>query len=233
MSFEQVAELQIFAEHVEALVPAEPLELGGVGAGSHAGAEGAAFQAVAAELAPREARRGGTGLDDPGDRARGERCGAKAGQGRGRVRRCRRCPDPPEYGAIGNIGGVKPGGERAHRTEGGTAVGQGDGDRSGLRALAAWQSEFEALVGAEQISQRDGGELGAAQGAGEPHQDQRALAPAGQVVLDRRQQFAQHGLGGGALLRGVGGGAAYASAMVSDTSRAVSVGEAQPAAWCR
>jgi hypothetical protein len=57
MPLEQVAEFEVFAEHVEILVAAEALELGGVRAGLHAGAEGAALEAVAAELAPRGTRR--------------------------------------------------------------------------------------------------------------------------------------------------------------------------------
>jgi hypothetical protein len=44
------------------LVPAEPLELGGVGAGGHAGAEGAALEAMAAEFASHETRRDGAGV---------------------------------------------------------------------------------------------------------------------------------------------------------------------------
>jgi len=46
-------------------VPAEPLELGGVGAGGHAGAEGAALEAMAAEFASHETRRDGAGVDLP------------------------------------------------------------------------------------------------------------------------------------------------------------------------
>jgi hypothetical protein len=86
VAIEQVAEFQILAEHVEALVAAEALELGGVGAGGHAGAEGAAFQAVAAELAPREPRRGGTRQDDPRDGARRQGLAADRGPGRGAAR---------------------------------------------------------------------------------------------------------------------------------------------------
>ena len=89
MPLEQVAELEIFAEHVKTLVPAEPLELGGVRAGGHAGAEGAALEAVAAELAARETRGLGAGLDDARDGARRQRRGADRGQGRGGVRRGR------------------------------------------------------------------------------------------------------------------------------------------------
>ena len=83
MPIEQVAELEILAEHVKTLVAAEPLELGGVRAHGHAGAEGAAFEAVAAELAPREARRDGTGLDDARNGARRQRLGTDRGEGRG------------------------------------------------------------------------------------------------------------------------------------------------------
>jgi hypothetical protein len=107
-------------------------------------------------------------------------------------------PDPPEHRALGDPGGLEPSGERAHRAELGAAEGQGDGDRSGLRALAARQGEFEALVGPQQISERDGRELGAAQRPRKTHQDQRAVAPSGQVVRDRRQQLAKHRQRGGA-----------------------------------
>jgi hypothetical protein len=44
------------------LVSAEPLELG---AGGHAGAEGAALEAMAAEFASHETRRDGAGVDLP------------------------------------------------------------------------------------------------------------------------------------------------------------------------
>ena len=43
MAVEQGAELETLAEHVEALVPAEPFQLGGMGARSHPGAESAAL----------------------------------------------------------------------------------------------------------------------------------------------------------------------------------------------
>src|SRR5271166_3341246 len=54
MSFEQIAELQVFAEHIKALVAAEPFEFGGMHAALHAGGQCAAFQAVAAEIAQPE-----------------------------------------------------------------------------------------------------------------------------------------------------------------------------------
>ena len=86
VAFEQVAELEIVAEHVEALVPAEPLEVGGVDAVLHAGGERAAFEAVAAEVAPAEPGGHGAGLDDLADRPGRQRLGADAGQGRGLTR---------------------------------------------------------------------------------------------------------------------------------------------------
>jgi len=52
MSFEQVAKLQVLAQDVEALVRTETLQLGGVFAAIHAGAEGAALEAVAAKIPP-------------------------------------------------------------------------------------------------------------------------------------------------------------------------------------
>ncbi len=48
MPLEQVAELEIFAEYVEALVAAEPLQLGRVYAAIHAGGERPALEAVPA-----------------------------------------------------------------------------------------------------------------------------------------------------------------------------------------
>ena len=83
MPLEQVAEFQILAEHVKTLVAAEPPELGGMRARLHAGAEGAAFEAVAAELAGRETRGDGAGLDDARDGARRQRLGADRGAGEG------------------------------------------------------------------------------------------------------------------------------------------------------
>ena len=55
MTLEQIAEFEVFAEHVEALVAAEPLQLGRMAAAVHAGGQGAALEAVAAELAQAEA----------------------------------------------------------------------------------------------------------------------------------------------------------------------------------
>jgi hypothetical protein len=83
MPLEQVPKFEILAEHIEALVPTEPLELAGVNAWLHAGAEGAALQAVATELATREPRGVGAGLDDARDGARRQRLDADRGEGRG------------------------------------------------------------------------------------------------------------------------------------------------------
>ena len=51
MVLEQVAELQVLSQHLERLVPPQPLEGRGVHAAVHAGGERAAFEAVAAEVA--------------------------------------------------------------------------------------------------------------------------------------------------------------------------------------
>ena len=48
VAFESVAKLEILTEHVEALVPSQALELGGVHAAVHAGGQRAALEAVAA-----------------------------------------------------------------------------------------------------------------------------------------------------------------------------------------
>ena len=50
MPLEQISEFQILAQHIERLVPAGGLELGGVGALGHAGGERTALQAVAAKF---------------------------------------------------------------------------------------------------------------------------------------------------------------------------------------
>jgi len=68
VALEQIAELEILAEHVEAFVAAETLELGGLLATIHARGERAACQAVAAEIAEPGRRRGS--FDDRGPRPR-------------------------------------------------------------------------------------------------------------------------------------------------------------------
>lgn len=67
MPIEQIAVLQILAEHGEAFVSSQAPELNGVGAALHAASERAALQAVPAEVIRREARLGGAELDDAGD----------------------------------------------------------------------------------------------------------------------------------------------------------------------
>jgi hypothetical protein len=64
VTVEQVTEFEVLAQHVEALVAAEPLQLGRMDAAVHAGGQGATLAAVAAELAQPEAGRDGAGLDD-------------------------------------------------------------------------------------------------------------------------------------------------------------------------
>ena len=62
MPFEQVAELEVFAEHIKTLVTAKPLQLGRMDAALHAGGQGAALEAMAAEFASHETRRDGAGV---------------------------------------------------------------------------------------------------------------------------------------------------------------------------
>jgi hypothetical protein len=83
MAFEEIAELKIFAEHVEAIMAAEALELGRVFAVIHAGREGAALEAVAAKIATAEPGLLGAGFDDFGDGPGRDRLRANLGQGRG------------------------------------------------------------------------------------------------------------------------------------------------------
>jgi len=86
VALEQVAELQVFAEHVEALVPAESLEIGRMRAALRAGGEGAAFETVPAEIPAAKSGLRGTCLDDRGGGPGGDRLTADSGQGRGRAR---------------------------------------------------------------------------------------------------------------------------------------------------
>ncbi len=83
MGIEQIAVFKILAEHVKALVPAEPLQLRRMGAGLHAGGERAAPEAVAAEVEAPEAGLDRAVLHDARDRAGRQRLGADDGQGRG------------------------------------------------------------------------------------------------------------------------------------------------------
>ena len=83
MALEQVAELEVFAEHVEALVPAEPLELAGMRCLLHAGGERAALEAVAAEFQPPETRPPRRGPARSRRRARGDALRRRAGAGEG------------------------------------------------------------------------------------------------------------------------------------------------------
>ena len=83
MAVEQIAEFEVLAEHVEALVAAEPLQLGRMDAALHAGGQRAALEAVAAEIAQSKAGRDGAGLDDLRPRSAAH-AGADAGAGRDR-----------------------------------------------------------------------------------------------------------------------------------------------------
>ena len=124
MIVKQVPELQVLPQHVEALVPPEALELRGMGAGLHAGAQRASLEAVPAELPPHEAGRGGAGLHDAADRPCGQRLGAEDGQGRGPIpARAGRQPQPPEHRPLRDAGGRQPSRQRAHRAQLGLAVG--------------------------------------------------------------------------------------------------------------
>ena len=73
MSLERIAEFEVLAEYVKTLVAAEPLQLGRMDAAVHAGGQGAALEAVAAEIAQPEAGRDGAGLDDLCDGLRRDR----------------------------------------------------------------------------------------------------------------------------------------------------------------
>ncbi len=165
--------------------------------------------------------------------------------GRGRVRRA--WPGPwlpraPEHRARGDAGRLQPQFQRAHRAQLGVAVGQRHGDRVDLLALAARQGEPEAALGGLQVLAADRRQLGAPQGAGEAHQQQGAVAPAAQVVADRRQQPAQYGRGSGNLLaRGLAAPVPQATGRVERTlpapprpcrpSRALPTGASAAVCW--
>ncbi len=74
-------ELQTFAPHIKAFMPAEPPELGGVGAALHARGEGAALEALTAGVPRHKTRCRGARLNDAADRPGGERLAAERGQG--------------------------------------------------------------------------------------------------------------------------------------------------------
>jgi hypothetical protein len=82
LSAEQIAEFEVFAEHVETLVAAEPFEFGGMHAAFHAGRQCPALEAVAAKIAQPETGRDGAGLDDLHEGLRRDCHGADPGQGR-------------------------------------------------------------------------------------------------------------------------------------------------------
>ena len=67
-------------------------------------------------------------------------------------------------------------------------------------ALRARQGEAEAALARLEMLDPDGGELGPAQGAGEADQQQGAVAPATQIVRDRRQDLVQQVGRGGQFL---------------------------------
>jgi hypothetical protein len=129
---------------------------------------------------------GGAGLDDPGDGAGIDRHAADAGQGGVASVPLARRPDPPEEGARDDPGRL-PGPHSADRTELGGAVGEGDGDAAaGALALGVRQGQVQAAFAGLEVLYTDGGQLGAAERAGEADQQQRAVAQSGKVGCDRR-----------------------------------------------
>jgi hypothetical protein len=76
------------------------------------------------------------------------------------------------------------------------------------------QGQAQAAFAGLEVLDPDGGELGAAERAGEADQQQRAVAQSGQGGFDRRQDLAQDVGGSGEFLTGqlagIGGGAVHA-----------------------
>jgi len=216
----------------EALMPAEPFQLGRVPVLFHAGGQRAALEAVAAELARPEPGGCSTRLHDAADRARGERLLADRGEGREGIRVNLRCqPDAPENRAFGNLGGLQPAGECSDRTNLGAATGQGNQHGGGLRPFASGQRELVAAIRALQIGAKDG-----------RHSDRRS-APAKPTSSKARSRKPRSSSGIGAsnfrntvrfaarFFRGLAAPLRM-PAMVSEPS-AVSVEERRPAARCR
>ena len=85
MPLEWIAGFQILVEHVVALVPAEPLELGGMHPTIHPRCHRTPFEAVAADHVSIVAGRGSAPLDDPRDRTAVERIRADDGRGQGAI----------------------------------------------------------------------------------------------------------------------------------------------------
>ena len=61
---------------------------------------------------------------------------------------------PAEHRPVDDGGGLEPGGQRPHRAEFGAAVGQRHQHGVGLRALAARQGEFKAMVGVHEVTDK-------------------------------------------------------------------------------
>ncbi len=83
--FKRIAGLEILVEHVVALMPAKPLELGRMHALVHPGRHGAAFKAVPGDHGSIVAGRGSAALNDPRDRTAVERLRADDGGGQGAI----------------------------------------------------------------------------------------------------------------------------------------------------
>ena len=162
---------------------------------------------MAGQVAAAKTSGDGARPDDVGDRSRGERRFANLGEGRGGVlgglskvpavgrhfasgsllagSQMRR-----KHRAVGDAGCGEPGGQRAHRTQFGLAVGQRDDDGFGLRALGLRNRQPQATVGLLQPLDADGRQLRAAQRTGKADQELGAVALAAQIVGDGGQQLA-------------------------------------------
>lgn len=114
VALEQVAEFEVFAEHVEAFVPAEAFQVGRMYATLHAVGQRAAFEAMPAKIPRAKSGTSGARLHDRGDRPGGDCRGVDTRQGRGLARLgLAREPNPPEHRTRGDPCGFLPSGERA------------------------------------------------------------------------------------------------------------------------
>ena len=114
-------------------------------------------------------------------------------------------------GPVGDPGSRQPALQRAHRTQLGVAIGEGDDDGLGLATFGLAQNQPHAALGRLEVGDIDRGEFGAPQCPGKADQQQRAIAQTDEVVGHGFEQPAQDLHGGrfllAGMLAGAGGGA--------------------------
>lgn len=234
IAFEQVALLDIGGQRGVAFVPSELLQLGRMDAPVARRVHRAAFERMAAEHILGEAGGGAAQLDDARDRAGIERLGADRDLGAIAALLAR--PDPPEHRAVGDPGHLEPAAQGPDRAEVTLAIGNADGDAGeGAVAFRERQRDAVAVFRELEMFDREAGELGPTERAGEAHHQQRAVAQAAAILADRRQDLAQDIDPERQLLRGrsLRSAASRLNPLSVAVTIAASVGAGSPAAWWR